>query len=157
MQNLRLTDRADLGVIYDATCRRHQPNEWEKMTAGVVTRDVFIAHCIAKNFPTLGFECDGKPIGGLIFDGNAAHLEVLPEYHGRWGLLWKRALEWIFSHKDPILVKIDIGNEKCVRFMDRNNWPRVAVDAEFITYEMSSAAEPHYLRRRRRQAAETNS
>lgn len=146
MQNLRLTDRADFGVIFDAMRQRHQNDAWEKVTAKLVTREIFVAHCIAQNFPSLGFECNGKAIGGIIFDGKVAHIEVLSEYHGRWGLLWKQAREWVFSLKDPILVDIEVDNEKCHRFMARNNWPRVKVTDKFVTYEMSSVAKPHYLK-----------
>lgn len=150
MPNLRLTEKADLGVIFDAARQRYTDDAWNRVSGGGrTTKEVFIAHCIAHNMPTLGFECDGKPIGGLVFDGHEAHLEVLPEYHGRWGLLWKPALAWIFSHKDPILVDIDADNEKCLRFMDRNNFPRVKTTEQHVTYRMSSDAPPHDRKRRR--------
>jgi hypothetical protein len=149
MQSLNLTEPADFGVLYDAVRGRLQDDEWQKATRGVVTREVFIAHCIAHNVPSVGFELDGKPIGGIIFDGNAAHIEVLPEYHGRWGLLWPSALKWVFSLKDPMLVAIDRDNEKCHRFMARNNWPRVKEDEKFVTYEMSSTAAPLYAKKAR--------
>jgi hypothetical protein len=147
MQSLQLADQADFGVIFDAVNRRLEKDGWEKVTSGVVTREIFVAHCIAQKYPSLGFECDGKSIDGILFDGNAAHIEVLPEYHGRWGLLWRSAINWIFSLKDFILVEVNLDNEKCDRFMDRNNWPRVKEDGEFVTYEMSSRALPHYLKR----------
>jgi hypothetical protein len=147
MPSLRLTDQADFGVIFDAVNRRLEKAEWEKITSRGVTREIFIAHCIAQKYPSLGFVCDGKSIGGILFDGNAAHLEVLPEYHGRWGLLWRSVVNWIFSLKDPILVEINLDNEKCHRFMARNNWPRVKEDGECVTYEMSSRALPHFLKR----------
>lgn len=151
MSHLRLTAHADLGVIFDALRRRCSDEKWEKVTAGgKVTKEIFIADCSARNLPTLGFECDGKPIGGLVFDGEAAHLEVLPAYHGRWGLLWKPALAWIFSHKDPILVDIDADNHKCLRFMDRNNFPRMKETADHVTYRMSSDAPPHDRKQQRR-------
>lgn len=147
MPGLRLTDQADFGLIFDAVSRRLNEDQWRKIAAGVLTKEMFIAHCIAQKYPSLGFECDGKPIGGVLFDGNEAHLEVLPEYHGRWGILWRSAIKWIFSMKDPIVVRIPAYNEKCHRFMARNNWPRIEEDDEFVTYLMSSGAEPHYRKR----------
>jgi hypothetical protein len=159
MQSLNLTEQADFGVLYDAVSRRLQPEEWQRITQGVMTRDMFIAHCMSQKLPSVGFELDGKPIGGMIFDGKATHLEVLPEYHGRWGLLWPSVLKWMFSLKDPMLVDIDRDNEKCHRFMARNNWRRVKEDEKFVTYEMSSSATPLYakearvLKRMRRETA----
>jgi hypothetical protein len=149
MRSLKLTEQADFGALYDAVQRRLQPDEWQEATRGVVTREVFIAHCIEQKVPSVGFELDGKPIGGVMFCGNAAHIEVLPEYHGRWGLLWPSVIKWVFSLKDPILVDIDRGNEKCHRFMARNNWRRLKEDDKTVTYEMSSGAAPHYAKEAR--------
>jgi hypothetical protein len=146
MPGLRLTEQADFGVIFEAVQRRLEEEQWRKVTAGVVTKEIFIAHCIAQKYPSLGFECDGRPIGGIIFDGSAAHIEVLPEYHGRWGLLWPSAIKWVFSLKDPILVQVPLENEKCHRFMARNNWPRIKEDDRFVTYRMSANAESHFKR-----------
>jgi hypothetical protein len=154
MPGLRLTDQADFGVIFDAVSWRLKEEQWRKVTAGgVVTKEIFVAFCIAQKYPSLGFECDGKPIGGIMFDGNAAHIEVLPEYHGRWGILWRSAIKWVFALKDPILVQVPIENQKCHRFMARNNWPRVNEDEKFVTYQMSSRAEPHCPKRFRARSA----
>jgi len=147
MQNLRLTDQADLGFIFETVQRRISEDEWKKTTAeGAVTKDVFIAYCISQKYPSIGFEYDGKPIGGMLFDGSAVHIEVLPEYHGRWGLLWRSAMKWFFALKDPIFVAVDRDNEKCHQFMARNNWPCVKEDEKTMTYEMSSRASPIYQR-----------
>lgn len=89
----------------------------------------------------------------MLFDGEVVHLEVLPEHHGRWGFRWKDALAWALSMKDPFQVGIHATNEKCLRFMDRNNWPRIAADDKFITYEVSSKAPPHHVGRRGRKRA----
>jgi hypothetical protein len=146
MQKLRLTDQADVGVMFDAFCSRVGKEEWNEATVGgTVTRELFIAYCIAQKFPTLGFECDGRPIGGILFDGNEAHIEVLPDYHCRWGVLWRSAIRWVFSLQDPIMVRVHQDNEKCHQFMARNNWPRIKEDERFVTYEMSSRAQPRYF------------
>ena len=149
MAEYRLTEKADLGLLYDAARIRYGDEQWKKQSYGAVTREEFIRYCIEKELPTLGFSCDGKPIGGLIFDGTAAHLEVLPEHHGRWGFLWEKALEWIFSNKDPIEVQIYAWDERMLRFMDRNNFQRIRADKDFVTYRMSSQDVPHYRRRRK--------
>lgn len=148
MTEYQLTDKADLGVCYDITRMQHSAEEWQKLTHGLVTREVFIRYCTEQGFDSLGFSHVGKPIGGVVFDGQVAHVAVLPEHHGRWGSLLKKALAWTFSHKDPIEVKIYASNEKALRFMDRHNWPRIHADENFVTYRMSSQTLPHFLRRR---------
>lgn len=150
MCSMKIVKPADFGMIFDATQRGHSAEEWQAMTKGVVTREVFIASCIAKGYPSIGFECDGVPIGGVIFDGEAAHIEVLPEYRSRWAFLLDEARAWVFSLKDPIVVRIDAGNEKCLRFMDRNGWRRLSEDATHVTYEMSSRGQAWRRRRERR-------
>lgn len=153
MPRYNLTDSADTNVIHDSLRARYSDAEWLEVSNGGVAREAFIAYCASRNYPTLGFLHDGKPIGGMLFDGEVVHLEVLPEHHGRWGFLWKDALAWALSMKDPFQVGIHATNEKCLRFMDRNNWPRIAADDKFITYEVSSKAPPHHAGRRGRKRA----
>lgn len=147
MAEYQLTDKADLGVCYDITLMQHSAEEWQQLTQGRLTRESFVRYCIEQGFDSLGFSYDGKPIGGLVFDGQAAHISVLPEHHGRWGFLWKKGLAWIFSHKDPIEIKVFANNQKALRFMDRNNWPRIHEDENFVTYLMSSQAVSRHLKR----------
>jgi hypothetical protein len=71
--------------------------------------------------------------------------EMLPDYHCRWGVLWRSAIRWVFSLQDPIMVRVHQDNEKCHQFMARNNWPRIKEDERFVTYEMSSRAQPRYF------------
>lgn len=146
MADYQLTAQADLGVLYEITRMQHSAEEWQKITHGLVTREHFIGHCIEHGLDSLGFSYAGRPIGGVIFDGQAAHIAVHPEHHGRWGFLWKKTLSWVFAHKDPIEVKIHAGNEKAHRLMERNNWPRIHADENFVTYQMSSKTLPHYFR-----------
>ena len=150
MNRLKLTDQLDAGLIFDTLAKRYPPEKWQAVLQGqdhAQARCAFIDYC--RNYPSVGFEYDGRPIGGMMFDGREAHLEVLPEYHGRWALLWPRTLAWLFAIQDPILVRIEIDNEKCLRFMDRNNWRRVSVDDEYVTYQMTSAGSAHLQRRAR--------
>lgn len=144
MHNLQLTDHADLGYLYDLTC---DTDEGKKaMAGGHVTKQMFVDYCIEKKYPSIGLECDGQPIGGVIFDGNAAHIEIASEFHGRWAILLPKVLEWVFSHKDPIDVGIYRTNEKALRFMEKNKWPVIKEDETFITYHMSSDTSRLYKR-----------
>lgn len=132
MGKMRLTDKADLGVFYEADAGRWDPEHLRQLG---ITKEMFIdfyAGC-----PSVGFEIDGKPVGGIIFDGVQAHIAVLPEYYGRWALLFKPALEWLFTLKEPIYIDIETENERCLRFMDRNQWPRVRADDKTVTFEVT--------------------
>lgn len=143
MKNLQLIEPGDLGAIYDAV-RSRLPEEWEKPPCNAVTREMFIAHCNNQKYSSLGFSFAGKPIGGMLFDGSVVHIEVLPEYHGRWGMLWPHALAWVFRQKDSFLIAIDADNEKCLRFLDRNHFPRVAADDKSVTFEVSSNIQSQF-------------
>ena len=76
---LRLTERADLGVMYDAEAARLRQAA-DTGCLQVVTRDTFLR--FYEGCPSVGFESDGVPIGGILFDGEQAHIAVLPS-HGR--------------------------------------------------------------------------
>lgn len=130
---LRITEKADFGLIYDIEVARYS---FEFIQKHKLTRDCFIARL--SGLPSIGYEMNGEAIGGVFFDGKEAHIAVLPKYHGRWGILLKPSLKWLFSMQDPILSRIEIGNAQCIRFMEKNNWKRVEVDNEYITYEMTA-------------------
>lgn len=150
MAKYHIADKADLGILYDAMQSRVDARTWQKASQNRVSRDDFVRFCAAQAYPTLGICCDGEPVGGLVFDGQAVHIEVLPEHHGRWGFVWKQCLQWAFSNKDPIEVKLFAGDEKAHRFMQRNNWQRIHADEDFVTYRMSSQDPPHYATRNRK-------
>lgn len=130
---LRLTDTADLGVLYDAEAARYA--EAGGHCLEVVTREVFVG--FYEGCPSIGFEADGRPIGGILFDGEQAHIAVLPSHHGRWALLLKPALDWLFSLRDEILVEVERDNTRCLRFLDRHGWPRVAEAGDDVVYRLS--------------------
>lgn len=125
MAGLRLTGQADLAVFYEADAQQYPAGSPE---TEVVSKEAFIefyAGC-----PSVGFELDGQPIGGLLFDGTSAHIAVLSAYHGRWALLLKPALAWLFSLQPEVIVHVDRRNETCQRFLLRHRWERLHVDEE---------------------------
>lgn len=129
----RITQKADFGLIYDIEISRYSA---EFIAKHKLTRDAFIAKL--SHFPSIGYEVNGIAIGGVFFDGCEAHIAVLPAFHGRWGILLKPSLQWLFSIKDPIFSRIEIQNTKCIRFMEKNNWKRIRADDDYITFEMTA-------------------
>ncbi len=145
--SLRLTDRVDLNVYYEA-----ERGSASAEMLGVVTREVFAA--FYANCPSVGFEDAGQPIGGVIFDGESAHIAVLPSHHGRWGLLLGPTLTWLFSLKDEILLHTPADNPKALRFLAHCGWQRVGVrDGEVVHRLTAGDVNARGLARRRRRAA----
>ena len=123
MAGLRLTSQADLAVFYEADAQQYAAGSAE---TEVVSKEAFIefyAGC-----PSVGFEMDGRPIGGMLYDGSSAHIAVLRDYHGRWALLLKPALAWLFSIQPEVIVHVDLRNQTCQRFLLRHGWERLQVD-----------------------------
>lgn len=148
MSIMRLTSQADLSFLYDVVkMRLSGSGKWEEVTRGhSQSREIFLQHCAKNNLPSIGFECNGKPIGGMVYDGVEVHIEVLPKYHSRWAVLWPSAMKWLFSIKDPMLVSVERSNEKCHQFILRNNWHVVKETDKVLTYEISSRSNPIYQR-----------
>ena len=44
---------------------------------------------------------------GVLIDGKEVHIFVTAEFYGRWAVLFKHVLVWVFALKDPIVVEID--------------------------------------------------
>jgi GNAT superfamily N-acetyltransferase len=127
---LRLTNRVDLDVYYNAESAR-----FDDRVLSIVTREAFrniFAEC-----PSVGFECDEVPIGGVIFDGEVPHIAVLPAWHGRWGPLLRPMLEWLYSLKSDIRVHIDYNNPKVRRFVEHCGWPVVDSDLHGTYHRMT--------------------
>lgn len=133
MRRLSLAPCVDLAVFYAADSERFIGDG--SPTLQVVTPAVFID--FYRDCPSIGFLSDGQPIGGIIFDGVEAHIAVLPAFRGRWALLLKPALEWLFSLKADIVVDIDTDNTICLAFMERNGWQRLRADSQHVTYLMT--------------------
>jgi hypothetical protein len=135
---LRLTDKIDLDVYYAADSIRYIA--LNPQATLIVTREVF-RKCYGA-CPSVGFECDGVPIGGVIFDGKTAHIAVLPLYHGRWARLLRPMLEWLYGLQREILVRIEEGNVKGLAFADRCGWPRLGVRDGHVVFRLT----PHGAR-----------
>jgi hypothetical protein len=142
MPELRLTPQADFGVMYDAEQLRYEPADFAALN---ITREGAIAYYAA--FPSLGYEIDGVIAGGAVFDGKEIHLAVLPQYYGRWTWLLKPTLEWLFALCDPVPVRIEQSNIRCLRFMDAGKWPRIGEDERFVTYLLSRETNRIFNRR----------
>ncbi|MET3133312.1 hypothetical protein AAKU55_003602 [Oxalobacteraceae bacterium GrIS 1.11] len=132
MSTLRLTETADVGVMYDADQLRYDP---EVFAALGVSREHVIQHY--SQYPSRGYEIDGQVAGGAVFDGNQIHLAVLPQYYGRWAWLLKPTLEWLFSLREQVPVQIEQSNIRCLRFMDAGKWPRIDENERMVTYLLS--------------------
>jgi len=135
MGGLQLSDRADLGIYYDAD-RLQFDDEWVERTG--VTKEVFMA-AFAKH-PSRGFMMDGVQFGGVIFDGKEVHIAVLPQYHGRWALLMEPALQWLFSLQEVIHVRVSACNLKLRRFLDHCQWSGVQDGDDYMIYEVRNHA-----------------
>lgn len=129
---LKLTDRADLAVFYEADA---QPYAAASAALQVVSKEVFMA--FYAGCPSVGFEMDGQPIGGLLFDGSSAHIAVLPAYHGLWALLLKPALAWLFSLQQEVIVHVDADNKTCQRFLARHRWERLGEKDGSVAYRVT--------------------
>ncbi|NHZ91137.1 GNAT family N-acetyltransferase [Massilia sp. CCM 8733] len=141
MAELRLTDCADVGLMYDI-----EQSRYPSAQTAVATRERTVTHYLG--CPSVGYEIDGVAAGGAVFDGRELHLAVLPQFHGRWAWLLKPTLDWLFALCDPVRVRIEQDNARCIRFMDSGGWERVDEDRQYITYLLSSTT-PHVFRRRR--------
>jgi RimJ/RimL family protein N-acetyltransferase len=126
---LKILDKADFGVIYEA----------ELLTLGAdwfksrnLTKERMIEIFEKTDCRSLGFEIDGKSIGGILLLGNELHIAILPEYFGKWGLLWKHAVKWVFAQTQTVYGYIPTWNTRCIRFAEKARWRRIG---EFEKYE----------------------
>jgi GNAT superfamily N-acetyltransferase len=140
MTTYRLTEKADPDVIYAIEAARHGLEFCEQRDA---IRATFMEWFSRQQ--SIGYEADGKPIGGMLFD-HQPHIAVLPEHHGKWTFLFKASLEWLFAIQDPVRTEVEADNKLCIRFMERNGWQRVDVSERFITYEVTARNHPLFDR-----------
>lgn len=129
----QLAEKADFGQIYDLEVLRYGP---EKMASFNITKKQFID--AAKDIPSIGFEASGKPIGGAFFVHHELHMAVHPDHHGRWGRLARSMFEWLFKIKNPVTIRIEVDNEKCIRFFEKAGWTYLSADEKFVRFKGSS-------------------
>jgi len=141
MPACRLTEKVDLDILYDIEMARMSA---ERAALFGCTREAF--HRVLTKFPSVGYEIDGRPVGGVFFDGRHPHIGVLPEYHGRWAPLWKPTLEWLFTLQDPMEARVELGNARCIRFLERNGWQPIAAGKYYITFLLTSKNHPWLVR-----------
>lgn len=137
MSSMKIVDKADLGVYYDADiCFMNKA--WLQKVG--LTKDIFIE--MYRTNPSIGFEADGKQFGGAMMIDNSVHVAVLPEYQRRWSSLLRGLAAWIFSVQDPLIAKIPVANKVSVEFVRRQGWRCIAEDAAYITFELSLLGAP---------------
>jgi hypothetical protein len=144
---LQLSPSADLEVIYAADVARYAGSALDPSRH--VTLEQFRAYY--HGCPSIGFACDGRPIGGMLLDGRQLHMAVLSEFHGRWTWLWRPALEWLFTQVPQAVAAIEADNHRCLELFDRSGWPRQCERDGRVIYLMTP--NPKGLRRRAHHAA----
>lgn len=83
-------------------------------------------------YPSIGFEDDGKQFGGVFIDQHLCmHIAILPEYQGRWGSLFKQGIDWAFSVSNTLYALVAKENRKIRRFIAHHNWPMI-YETEFV-------------------------
>ncbi len=137
MKALQIVPQADLHVYYEADAQRYRALARHDALQ-VVTQQAFVAYY--RDCASIGFEYDGEPIGGVLFDGQQAHIAVLPAFRGRWAWLLRPALTWLFGLKAEIDVDVEADNAICIEFMRRNGWPVVQRHGHWIRYRMTPKA-----------------
>lgn len=142
MGSLSIVTPADWQVIYAADTSLYTP-QW--LAAHGLNQARFIAHY--GHCPAIGFARDGIVFGGAYLDGDQVHVAILPAYHGHWGLLMQRALEWVLTLRDPVYGKIHRPNQACLRWIRRLGWECIGGDAHFLQFKVSAATTPAALKR----------
>jgi hypothetical protein len=87
--------------------------------------------------PSVGYQHDGKDIGGAVLIGNKLHLAVTKQHKGLWAFLLKPTLSWAFSHYNPLIVCISSNNYSAIRLLDATSFRFVESKDGMNTYEIS--------------------
>jgi GNAT superfamily N-acetyltransferase len=120
MSIMRLVDKVNLGLMYDIELPTINP-ELRK----AVTRELFIEYYL--NAPSLGFEVDDQCVGGVLLKDKCFHIAVLPAFHGKWALLYRDVLEWVFKQEYPAYGLVNANNQKSLRFCERSGWEKINI------------------------------
>jgi GNAT superfamily N-acetyltransferase len=132
MGHFHLVEKANLALCYDIDSARYSAAEVARMG---VSKALFCE--LFQDVPTLGFAYDDRPIGGCTLYQGGFHIAVLPEFHGRWSVLWPATLEWLFALQDPVEVKPEKFNPRAIAFFRRHGFPQVREDDGHVYFEMS--------------------
>lgn len=88
---------------------------------------------------SIGFEHEGKPVGGAIIDKNDFfHIAVLPEYYGRIGFVFYKSLKWAFSQSNTLYGLIDYRNERAVSLVTKQKFPVIWNNGTFFLHKMTA-------------------
>lgn len=128
---MRLLDCADFSVIYSI-----ERNTDKELFANFDLTEEEYVRLASKN-PSIGFEIDGKNVGGMFIRSQKIHLSVMPEYHGQWGWLFTPAFKWAFSISDPLYAYVSRDNDKVLRFIRRHDWKKVNEIDSTIIFELT--------------------
>ena len=136
-----LTPQAALDVLYRAEVARYA----DPLNTGAAPFSFEAFTAVFSGCPTIGFAFDGQPIGGMLFDGEQAHIAVLAEHHGRWAHLFRPACQWLFSLKAEIFVEIENYNTTALVFMNRNGWPCLRIGPATSRFRMTPDRRRHQV------------
>jgi len=125
---VRLLDRADFKVLYQS----EREAEKELFQQFDITESEYVA--LASKNPSIGFEIDGKCVGGMFIHQDKLHLSVLPEYHSRWAFLYTPAFKWAFSIADPLRAIVNINNTKVIRLINRHDYQLIDKQGSTLIY-----------------------
>jgi len=129
---MRLLNKVNSEVMYEAEMASEKQLSCE---FGLGKED----YCKAMDLlPSVGFEVDGRCVGGLVLNGQKLHLSVLPEYHGRWGQLFSPAFKWAFAQNDPLYAIVSRDNEKVLRFIRRHDWHLVSANHSTMLFKLTN-------------------
>ena len=86
---------------------------------------------------SVGYEHNGKDIGGAVLVGNKLHLAVTKQYKGLWASLLKPTLSWAFAIHNPLVVCISTSNCSAIRLLDATSFRFIESKDGMNTYEIS--------------------
>jgi len=125
---MKLLNKTDFSVMYQAELE----SDKDLFNMLSLTEEDYVS--LASKYPSIGFEIDGKCVGGMFIRQDHLHLSVLPEYHGRWGFLFTPAFKWAFSVTDPLKAVVSVNNDKIIRFIERHDWKLIDQQGSTLLY-----------------------
>jgi hypothetical protein len=148
MRHFQLASKLDFGLFHDIEESRYGPEAQDRIG---IDKRLFCK--LFSLMPSVGFTYDNEPIGGGFLFRDEFHMAVLPQFHGRWAVLWPATLEWLFAHTDPVVAKLEKSNPVVIAFAQRNAFPMVREDDRYVYFEMTRQRADiltrHNARRRR--------